>query len=69
VVNNGRAFVYYFTHPGRTKENPAPRGSFEEKRSVIQVAELHLVNNEVVCDRDEQLRFRLKAKDAIGKNR
>jgi sucrose-6-phosphate hydrolase SacC (GH32 family) len=67
VVNNERAFVYYFTHPSRIKENPAAKGSFEEKRSVIQVAELHLVNNEVVCDRDEQLRFRLKAKDVVRK--
>jgi len=69
VVNNDRAFVYYFTHPGRIKNNPAPKGSYEEKRSVIQVAELHLVNNEVVCNRDEKLSFRLKVNDAVEKNR
>jgi hypothetical protein len=53
VVNNGRAFVYYFTHPGRSKMNPAAKGSFDDKRSVIQLAELHYINGEVTCDRDE----------------
>jgi hypothetical protein len=37
VVNNNRAYVYYFTHPGRRKDNPAARNSFDDKRSVIQV--------------------------------
>ncbi len=60
LVNNGRAYVYYFTHPGRSKANPAPKGSFDDKRSVIQVAELKYVNGEIVCDRDEALTFRLK---------
>lgn len=60
VVNNGRAFVYYFTHPGRNKINPAARGSFDEKRSVIQVAELKYENGEVSCNRDEPLTFTLK---------
>ena len=62
VVNDGRAYVYYFTHPGRSKANPAPRGSFDEKRSVIQLAELKYVNGEIVCDRDEPLKFKLIAK-------
>ena len=68
VVSNGRAFVYYFTHPGRSKANPAARGSFDDKRSVIQVAELKYINarpddpvgwGEIVCDRDEPLIFKL----------
>jgi hypothetical protein len=53
VVNNGRAFVYYFTHPGRSKVNSAAKGSFDDKRSVIQVAELKYVNGEIISDRDE----------------
>lgn len=52
VVNKGRAFVYYFTHPGRSKANPAAKGSFDDKRSVIQLAELKFVNGEITCDRD-----------------
>lgn len=60
VVNDGRAFAYYFTHPGRRKDKPASKGSFDDKRSVIQVAELKYVNGEIVCDRDEPLVFKLK---------
>jgi hypothetical protein len=60
IVNNNRAFVYYFTHPGRRKDQPAPKGSFDDKRSVIQVAELEYKDGEIVCDRDKELRFKLE---------
>jgi len=60
IVNNNRAFVYYFTHPGRRKDKPAARGSFDDKRSVIQVAELEYKEGEIVCDRDKPLRLKLK---------
>jgi Glycosyl hydrolases family 43 len=60
IVNNGRAFIYYFTHPGRSKANPAAKGSFDDKRSVIQVAELKYVNGEIVCDRNEVVKMQLK---------
>jgi len=59
VVNNNRAFIYYFTHPGRVN-GVKPNNSFETKRSVIQLAELHYVNGEVVCDRDENSNIELK---------
>ncbi len=55
VVSGDRAFVYYFTHPGRSKANPAAKGSFDDKRSVIQLAELKYVNGEITCDRDEPI--------------
>ncbi|MBC7874945.1 MAG: family 43 glycosylhydrolase, partial [Ferruginibacter sp.] len=51
VVNNGRAFIFYFTHPGRQKDNPAKKNSFDDKRSVIQIAELKYGNGEITCDR------------------
>ena len=60
VVNGGRAYVYYFTHPGRRKDKPASRNSFEDKRSVVQVAELKYVNGQITCDRDEPLVLKLK---------
>lgn len=60
VVNDGRAYIFYFTHPGRTKENPAPIGSFENKRSVIQLAELHYDNGTITCNRDEPVIIKLK---------
>ncbi len=62
VVNNNRAFVFYFTHPGRRKDKPAARGSFDDKRSVIQLAELKLVNGEIVCDRDAPVSIKLQKK-------
>ena len=61
VVNDGRAFVYYCTHPGRSKINPAPKESFDDKRSVIQLAELKYVNGEITCDRDEPVEVKHKS--------
>ena len=60
IVSNGKAYVFYFTHPGRRKDAPAKRGSFDDKRSVIQLAELKYVTREIVCDRDEPVIIRLK---------
>ena len=51
-VSNGKAYVFYFTHPGRTKVNPAPPQSVEARRSVIQVVELKYENGMITCDRD-----------------
>jgi len=52
VINNNRAFIYYFTHPGHRKDKPAAKNSFEDKRSVIQLAELKYENGVITCDRD-----------------
>jgi beta-xylosidase len=60
VVNVGKAYVYYFTHPGRNKINPAVTGSFDDKRSVIQIAELEYNNDTVTCNRDKPVIIKLK---------
>lgn len=60
IVNGDKAYVYYFTHPGRTKLNPAPASSFDARRSVIQVAELKYENGEITCNRDEPAVINLK---------
>jgi predicted GH43/DUF377 family glycosyl hydrolase len=62
VVNGDRAFVFYFTHPGRTKENPAPANSVDSRRSLIQVAELELKDGVITCDRDKSVYIHLKNK-------
>ena len=62
VVNKDRAYVFYFTHPGRRKDKPASRGSTEDKRSVIQLAELEYNNGEITCDRNKPVSIRLTAK-------
>lgn len=50
VVSGNRAFVFYFTHPGRV-DNP-PEGTPADKRTSLQVAELEIVGHRLVCDRD-----------------
>lgn len=60
VVNNDKAYIFYFTHPGRRKDKPAPKNSFDDKRSVIQLAELKYNNGEIICDRNEPVKIRLK---------
>jgi len=52
VVNNNKAYVFYFTHPGRTKDHPAAKNSFDDRRSVIQLTELQYKDEEVFCDRN-----------------
>ena len=58
MVNNDRVFVFYFTHPGRQKDKPA-KNAFEEKRSVIQLAELEYLNGELTCERDKPVNIKL----------
>lgn len=60
VVENGdKAYVFYFTHPGRTLENKGI-DSYETRRSSIQVAELEYINGEIVCNRDKSVYINLK---------
>lgn len=60
LINDGKAYVYYFTHPGRNKINPAAKGSFDDKRSVIQIAQLEYSNDTVTCNRDKPVIIKLK---------
>lgn len=53
VVAEGRAFIFYFTHPGRrfhTEEFHDENGNIQYKyrRSSIQVAELEVVENKLI---------------------
>ncbi|HJV77930.1 MAG TPA: hypothetical protein VJ602_06060, partial [Paludibacter sp.] len=41
VISNDRAYMYYFTHPGRTS-NDKKKDTFEQRRTSIQVVELEL---------------------------
>ncbi|GAA4294040.1 family 43 glycosylhydrolase [Aestuariibaculum suncheonense] len=51
VVNRDKAYVFYFTHPGRTQENKG-KDAYKTRKTCIQVAELKCVNGEIVCDRN-----------------
>jgi hypothetical protein len=52
VVNGDRAYLFYFTHPGRTPDAGRASG-YEQRRSSIQVVELEFKNDSITCDRDK----------------
>ncbi len=58
VVSGDRAFLFYFTHPGRRGEN-ANKDGYEQRRSSIQVVELQLKDGWLTCDRDKPTYIRL----------
>ena len=59
VLQGDRAFVFYFTHPGRRPEIPESE-IYEKRRSSIQVAELFLKDGKIWCDRDQPVEINLK---------
>jgi len=42
------------------KENPAVRNLFDSKRSVIQLTELVYENDELTCDRDKPVLYKIE---------
>lgn len=52
VVNNGRAYLFYFTHPGRVDSIPDDN-LYEKRRSSIQVVELEYKDGVITCDRNK----------------
>lgn len=52
VVNNGRAYLFYFTHPGRVDSIPE-ENLYEKRRSSIQVVELEYKDSRITCDRNK----------------
>lgn len=58
VVSGKRAFLFYFTHPGRTTK-PFPDNK-ETRRSLIQVTELEYKDGNITCDRDKPVYIHLK---------
>lgn len=51
VISGNRAFLFYFTHPGRRGPD-ARKDGYEQRRSSIQVVELQFTNGWLHCDRD-----------------
>jgi hypothetical protein len=52
VVTGDRAFLFYFTHPGRRGED-ARKDGYEQRRSSIQVSELTFQDGKLATDRDQ----------------
>ncbi|WP_157206266.1 family 43 glycosylhydrolase [Mariniflexile maritimum] len=59
VVNGDKAYVFYFTHPGRLPENKG-EDTYQTRRSSIQVAELEYVNGNIICNRNKPVFINLK---------
>ncbi|MGY5354491.1 family 43 glycosylhydrolase [Wenyingzhuangia sp. IMCC45467] len=59
VVNEDKAYVFYFTHPGRIPSNKG-KDNTETRRTSIQVAELKYVNGRIECNRDLPVIINLK---------
>jgi GH43 family beta-xylosidase len=65
LVNRDRAFLFYFTHPGRTGPDAGADG-YEQRRSSIQVVELFHRDGRLTCDRDAPTHIRLIAPRDMG---
>lgn len=59
LVSGKKAYIFYFTHPGRTPQNKGKDG-YEQRRSSLQVAELEYINGQISCNRDKPLKVNLK---------
>ena len=59
LVNGDRAFIFYFTHPGRTQAR-GDEGQHERRRSSIQVVELEFKDGMITCDRDKPVSMSLE---------
>jgi len=57
IVDGDRAYVVYFTHPGRSYDSKNveiyQEESYQYRRCSLQIAEMELVNGKVICDRDK----------------
>jgi hypothetical protein len=59
VVSGERAFLFYFTHPGRRGADEKKDG-YEQRRSSIQVVELEYKEGVLSCDRDKPTYVQLR---------
>ena len=62
IVVNNKAYVFYFTHPGRKTHSDAHLKNdgifpFDERRSSIEVGPLEIKNGTLVSDRDKPFNF------------
>lgn len=61
VVNQDRAYLFYFTHPGRAGTiAPTDKDSLDLRRSSIQVVELKVKDGWLDCDRNAPVEIDLK---------
>lgn len=56
LINDNEAYIFYFTHPGRNNLKNSP---YEKARSVIQIAQLAFRNEQIVCERNNDVYIHL----------
>ncbi len=66
VVCEERAYLFYFTHPGRTRSTVKAEEK-DLRRSSIQVAELQFRDGQILCDRDQPVAIQLKPQERGGR--
>ncbi len=59
VVSGDRAYLFYFTHPGRRGPDK-DKDTYEQRRSSIQVVELELKDGKIEANRDKAVFIALK---------
>ncbi len=64
VVNGHRAYLFYFTHPGR-QGTDARKDTYEQRRSSIQVVELKCNAGEIEADRDQPTYIALQPPEGV----
>ena len=61
VISDDRAYLFYFTHPGRTIKATG-RDDYTTRRSSIQVTELQIKDAWLTCDRNLSIPIHLQPK-------
>ena len=61
VVQGDQAYIFYFTHPGRV--DGIDDGSYQCRRTSIQVARLDVLDGLLACDRNESFVLKLLPDD------
>lgn len=55
-IINDKAYIFYFTHPGRIYKNAKEideTGQIRFQRSSLQLAELEILDGKIICNRDK----------------
>nr|WP_321450662.1 glycoside hydrolase family 88 protein [uncultured Carboxylicivirga sp.] len=61
IVSNDRAYIFYFTHPGRVGDK-AKEDNYDTRRTSIQVGELEYNNGVINCNRNKSIEINLAPK-------
>ncbi len=56
LINNGRAFIFYFSRP-TLPEDASDEDFYLRSRNAIQVAELEIIDGKLTCDRNKEIPF------------